>query len=509
MPTNIKKIIILGGGTAGWITAGLIAKKHNSSINITLIESPDISTVGVGEGTWPTMRQTLSKLGISETTFIKRCSATFKQASKFVNWIKDENDVYYHPFTEPQAFNKFDLTPYWQKTLSKSKSFSEAVTFQQYLCENGLAPKSIANKEYDSVANYGYHLDASQFINLLREHCSEQLQVNHISDTVEQVNKDNEGNISSLSTINNGKLSADLFIDCTGMKSLLLGNALSVPFIPCSDIFLADTALAVQIPYRDNDSPIASQTVSTAQEAGWIWDIGLQKRRGVGYVYSSKHSTEVKARETLARYLKLPEDSISAKKISFSPGHRNVFWKNNCVAVGLSAGFLEPLEASALMLIETSANYISDQLPAHKDQMDLVAKRFNSMMHIKWKGVIDFLKLHYVLGERKESFWADNRQKESIPESLQEKLLIWQYRSPSEFDFTDSTEPFSAASYQYILYGAGFKTQFEEMEYLYSKDEIAARQFSLNDKRVSQLKFSLPLHRHLIDKVLDVGFSKI
>jgi len=509
MSSNIKNIIILGGGTAGWITAGLIAKKHNSAVKVTLIESPDIATVGVGEGTWPTMRQTLAKLGISETTFINRCSATFKQASKFVNWITASNDVYYHPFTEPQAFNKFDLTPYWQKSLSTEQSFAQAVTFQQYLCEQGLAPKSIANKEYEVVANYGYHLDAAEFINLLREHCCEQLQVNHVKDTVQDVKQADNGDILSLVTKQHGELSAELFIDCSGMKSILLGETLKTPFISCEHTFFADTALAVQVDYDSNDAPIASQTISTAQEAGWVWDIGLQKRRGVGYVYSSKHSSETQARAVLAKYLgisKLPE---TTRKISFKPGHRAVFWKNNCVAVGLSAGFLEPLEASALMLIETSANYIADQLTPNTNNLAIVAKRFNTMMHTKWRGVIDFLKLHYVLGERSEPFWQDNRSDSSTPQSLQELLAIWQHRSPSEFDFTDNTEAFTAASYQYILYGAGFKTDFNAMDYLHQKDRVAQRQFALNQKRIEQLKFTLPLHRALIEKVESIGFSKI
>ncbi|XPF94672.1 tryptophan halogenase family protein [Colwellia sp. RE-S-Sl-9] len=509
MSSNIKNVLVLGGGVAGWITAGLLIKKHTHNINVTLIESPDISSIGVGEGTWPTMRQTLAKLGISENTFIKRCSATFKQGSKFVNWISETNNVYYHPFTEPQSFNKFDLAPYWQKSLSATQSFAESVNFQQYLCEKGLAPKSIANKEYEVVANYGYHLDATQFIELLREHCCEQLGVNHISDTVQTIKQAKNGDVESVFTENNGEIQADLFIDCTGMKSLLLGETLKVPLVPCDNVFLADTAVAVQIEYDSPNSPIASQTISTAQEAGWIWDIGLQTRRGVGYVYSSKYSTEEQAKQVLATYIGKKSLPHTAKVISFTPGHRQLFWKNNCVAVGLSAGFLEPLEASAIMLIETSANFITEQLPNNKDQMHIVSKRFNRLMTMKWRGVIDFLKLHYVLGERTEPFWIDNRHKSSVPESLSELLLLWQYRAPKEYDFTDRDEAFTAASYQYILYGAGFKTDFKQSEHLYQRDDIAQRQFSINKIQIEQLQYSLPLHRELLEKVKDIGFSKI
>lgn len=513
MASVIKRIIVLGGGTAGWITAGILAKKHaansaSQGIQISLIESPDISVVGVGEGTWPTMRKTLAQLGISETQFMRECGATFKQASKFVNWIKAQNDVYYHPFTEPQGFNKVDPAPYWQSFTQNTESFSAAVCFQHYLCEHGLAPKTIANKEYEVVGNYGYHLDAAKFINLLRAHCVSQLGVEHISDTVEQVIQNPQGDISALQTKQHGPQAADLFVDCSGMRSLLLGSTLKVPFVACDHVFLADSALATQVPYAQPDAPIACHTIATAQSAGWIWDIGLQERRGVGYVYSSQHCSDDEARQTLAQYLGC-ETLETAKKIQFTPGHRELFWKNNCVAVGLSAGFLEPLEASALMLIETSANFIAEQLPANGDVMPLVAKRFNTMMLKKWRGVIDFLKLHYALSERTEPFWQQHRHSTSMPDSLQELLTLWRYSSPNEYDFTDNVEAFSAASYQYILYGAGFKSDFSQMQHIYNQGEAAKKQLLLTQKRIEQVKYALPTHRELINKVNTLGFAKL
>lgn len=513
MSVGIKRIIVLGGGTAGWITAGLLAKKHaiganGSSIKVTLIESPDIATVGVGEGTWPTMRQTLAKLGISETRLIRQCGATFKQGSKFVNWHCAQNDIYYHPFTEPQGFNKVDLAPYWRDLSPKHSSFAQAVTFQHHLCEQGLAPKGIANKEFETVANYGYHLDAGKFINLLREHCISKLGVEHLSDKVAQVMQHPNGDIASLMTQRHGEQTGQLFIDCSGMASMLLGKTLGVPLIACNQVFLADTALATQVPYTAPNAPIACHTTATAQTAGWIWDIGLQQRKGVGYVYASQFCSEQQARDTLASYIGKAH-LAETKKISFTPGHRQVFWKNNCVAVGLAAGFVEPLEASALMLIESSANFIAEQLPADIEQMTLVAKRFNHTMLIKWRGVIDFLKLHYVLSQRSEPFWQQNRQSASIPESLQELLNLWRYRSPNDSDFTDQIETFSAASYQYILYGAGFETNFNQMRHLYGQSELARKQLMLKQKRVEQLQFSLPRHRDLLDKVNAIGFSPI
>jgi hypothetical protein len=161
------------------------------------------------------------------------------------------------------------------------------------------------------------------------------------------------------------------------------------------------------------------------------------------------------------------------------------------------------------MLIETSANFIADQLPAHTGLMPIAAKRFNAMMLKKWRGVIDFLKLHYVLSERTEPFWQQHRQTASVPDSLQELLTLWRYRSPNEYDFTDSVEAFSAASYQYILYGVGFKSDFSQMKHLYQQGELAKKQSLMTQKRIEQLKYTLPTHRELINKVNTLGFSKL
>jgi len=232
------------------------------------------------------------------------------------------------------------------------------------------------------------------------------------------------------------------------------------------DILFIDTALAVQIPYDSADSSIASHTISTAQESGWIWDIGLRTRRGVGHVYSSKHSSQERAEQLLRDYLAESigdkAKDLSFRKIDINPGVREKFRVNNCVAVGMSAGFLEPLEASALVMIELACASISEQLPANRETMDIVAKSYNDKFQYNWDRVIDFLKLHYVASKRADSaFWRDNRDPETIPESLQELMSLWQHRSPSEYDFQRKREMFSAASYQYVLYGMDYNHSIE------------------------------------------------
>lgn len=515
---RVDNIVIVGGGSAGWLTAGLLASEHvdnaRPGVTVTLIESPDVKTIGVGEGTWPTMRVTLQKIGISETEFLQECSASFKQGTKFVDWIGiDNTDYYYHPFTVPAGYADLNLASHWQPQRDKV-SFVNAVGIQGHLCEKGLAPKTHTTAEYAGMANYAYHLDAGKLASLLQRHCTEKLGVRHVRDHVTTINGAQDQNISSVSTRDSGDIEGDLFVDCTGSAALLLGGHYQVPFIDKKSILFNDSALAAHLPYNDGGSPIASQTNSTAQAAGWIWDIALSTRRGIGYTWSGSHASDEEAEQALTNYIKRTSshqpDSIAMHKISFRPGHREKFWHKNCVAVGMAAGFLEPLEASALVLIELAGQMISEQLPANKTVMDIVAKRFNEKFLYRWDRIVDFLKLHYVLSKRSDSdYWIDNRREEGIPESLHELLALWRYHIPRHKDFSQIDEVFSAASYQYVLYGMGFETQ-ERTGLRWSENKKKAIElFIENNRKAGQIIPRMPGNRELLTKISQHGMQKI
>jgi len=519
MTKAIKNIVIVGGGTAGWLTAGILAAQLKEEAGfqhtITLIESPNVPIIGVGEGTWPTMRTTLKRMGIRETDFIKTCNVSFKQGAKFAQWVTGEaDDFYYHPLVLPQGFNDINLVPHWHVS-EPQHSFSQMVCSQEALCELGLAPKQITTAEYASVANYAYHLDAGKFSVFLTQHCVNKLNVKHVLDDVIQVNNNDNGDISSVKTKESGDIKGDLFIDCTGFKSLLLGEHFKVPFKSCKDQLFSDKAIAVQIPYPDENSPIASHTISTAQSAGWIWDIGLSTRRGVGHVYSSAHTTEDKAHQELFDYINKTSKSIDTndlhfRNLSFNPGHREKFWEKNCVAIGLSAGFLEPLEASALLLVEISAQMIAEQLPANRKTMDIVAKRFNQKFTYRWQRIIDFLKLHYLLNKRTDSqFWVDHRAPENISEYLKEQLELWKYQPPTDNDFEQALEVFPAASYQYVLYGMGFTTENNPRGLSKSSQLMAQQCFENNSKQKQQFISSLSSNRDLLTKIYQYGLQRV
>ncbi|MBC3766320.1 tryptophan halogenase family protein [Neptunicella marina] len=517
MNNKIQQIVIVGGGSAGWLTAAILASQYavndEHGIQVTLIESSTVSPIGVGEGTWPSMRSTLEKIGLSETDFLIQCDASFKQGSKFIDWHHVNDGHYFHPFTFPVGMEQMDLAPYWLPH-KQHISFADAVTPQGHLCQKHLAPKQISTAEYAYNANYGYHLDAGKFTQVLRQHCVEKLGITHIVDHIEHIKSHNNGDIATLITRNKQSIQGDLFIDCSGVHGLLIEQHFGIPLKNQKNILFNDSAWAVHVPYTDEQSPIASCTLSTAQTSGWVWDIGLPSRRGVGHTYSSAHITDEQAEQQLREYITpaigaTAAEQLACRKINFNPGYRQKFWHKNCVAVGMAAGFIEPLEASALVMIELAAQMICDQLPKTRSTMDVIAKHFNHKFSARWEQIIEFLKLHYVLSERKEEYWLENRCSSSIPQSLLELLELWQSNLPSRYDITDTDALFPAASYQYVLYGMGYSPAHQQHTLRHPKQRDAEVLFNQNMQQSKQLLAALPTNRELLNKIKQYGLPKL
>ena len=513
----LRRIVIVGGGTAGWIVAGVLAarfpKRGSQGLSITLIESRQQPPIGVGEGTWPTIRGTLKQIGVPETDFLRECDASFKQGSQFLQWVDGgDADSYWHPFTLPAGYAEYNLAPYWLGGSGQS-AFAASVCFQTELCARGLAPKQITTPEFAGLANYAYHLDAGKFAPFLQKHCVEKLGVRHVYDEIVHVQSESNGPIAYLLTQSGQQLAADLFIDCSGFACLLLGKHFGVPFLPKRDVLFIDRAWAVQVPYADETAAIASATLSTARSCGWIWDIGLSSRRGVGYVFASRYSSEEAALQELKSYLSARGElspDLNFRSIAINSGFRREFWRHNCVAVGLAAGFLEPLEASAIVMIELAARSIANLLPDCTGAMQHAARIFNDTFRYRWERIIDFLKLHYVLSRRTDSpFWTDNRSRESIPDSLQDGLDYWAHHSPWHEDFAHREEVFSGASYQYVLYGMGFRTR--SADWLLSDGDRDRAQQALAEtaRQAAVLSRSLPGNRDLLERIRRYGLQKI
>ncbi|WP_342365998.1 tryptophan halogenase family protein [Pseudoalteromonas sp. S16_S37] len=511
---QIKSVLIVGGGSAGWLTAGILAATHRHEIEITLVESANIAIIGVGEGTWPTMRQTLEKIGIAEGEFIQKCDASFKQGSEFINWGCAQSHSYYHPFSLPVGFEQgIDMVTPWLDVKDKV-DFAHAVSAQAYWCDENKAPRLPSDMQFAGKANYGYHLNADKFAKLLKEHCTERLDVKLVVDDVCEVLADSEGDILAVKTTEHGQLVADLFIDCTGSKSLLLGEHFGIPWLSQKHVLKNDSAVAAQVSHSEAHANIASCTKSTAQPFGWIWDIALPTRRGIGYTFACDYCDFEEAKQQLANYI--TEQGLAApaldsiREIKFNPGFREKFWHNNCVAIGMSAGFLEPLEASALVMIELSAQYLSENFPKTRCMMNVVANRFNAKFSYRWQRIIDFLKLHYVLSNREDTLYWQTMRAEHIPQSLQELLLLWQYQPPKHGDLDYIDEVFSPASYQYVLYGMGFSpAQYQRA----SANVITQQEINTLFKQVTQNAKrglgTLPTNRDLLTNIAKFGISTI
>jgi len=510
-----KDILIIGGGTAGWLTACYLARmiggREDEGVRITLVESEDIGIIGVGEGTFPSIRKTLNRIELDEAALIRDANATFKQGVRFDNWRHAPSvaptDRYYHPFQTADQHTDLDLLPYWLLGAAGDAPWSQVGTVQQAVIDAHRAPKLIEHPDYAGPLAYAYHFDAVAFGQLLRRHALER-GVTRISDTIDAVRLAPDGAIESLTARASGRLEADLYIDCTGFRAQLIGQALGSPFTSYRDQLFCDRALAVQLPYARPDVPIASCTISTAQESGWTWDIGLQERRGVGYVFSSAHTSETRAAEMLGAYTGVPVDQLEPRLLKFEAGFRHVQWRKNCVAIGLSAGFIEPLEATGIGFAEIAALILVNLFP-WAGEYDQAAAQFNAQMRRRYDHVIDFIKLHYCLSQREDTdFWRDNRAPASISDSLKTKLDIWRWRPPSFLDVDLSHDIFIAPNWQYVLYGMGFHTDVSGRAGALRYHDAARVEFAnIREQSRNALRI-MPDHRALVEEVRRSGFRR-
>ncbi len=501
----MTRIIIVGGGTAGWLAACALASAKNRlpvhELTVTVIDAPDLPPIGVGEGTWPTMRSTLSDIGLDEEDVLASCDAAFKQGSRFDGWLTGaSDDSYYHPFTAPPEGSALELVAAWRE-LAPDAPFAEAVSPQPEICAAGLAPRQHAMPPYAGALNYAYHLDAAKLGATLARQAVNRLGVTHLREEVVAVESAENGDIAALRTGTGRRIEGELFIDCTGLAALLIGGHYGAEWIDCSDMLPNDRAQVVQVPVEPG-SPIQSQTIGTAHEAGWLWDIGLPERRGVGCVYSSRFMDEDAANRVLREYIaRSSRDSaaleVKPRLLSFRSGHRADFWRGNCLAVGLSAGFLEPLEASAIVMIELSMRALIENFPANPDIMRIHARRFNELFRTRWERILEFLKLHYVLSRRNEPYWKAQRDPATIPPRLSELLELWRDQPPSSYDLPLAEEVFPAASYQYVYYGMGGAVP----DRLPSAGPAMRRHFSQVRERARGLSSALPTNRSYLDQV--------
>ena len=447
----VRNILIVGGGTAGWMAATYLAAQLKATGGtVTLVESPAIPTIGVGEATVPPLVGFLRVLGISEEEFMRRSHATFKLGIRFQNW-HDGADAFWHPFGPVGgAIDGLPIFHYWVKSLRAGHAEGPYTSYslQSLLGEQDKAPRSAARSTliYDR-GQYAYHLDAGAFAEFLKGEAIRR-GARHVPDEVTEVGVDERGHIRGVRTRQHGVLSADLYIDCSGFRALLAEKALGDPYIDWSDTLLCDRALAAPLPLGGEMPPY---TRSTAMSAGWIWQIPLTHRVGNGYVYSSRFTGEEAAGRELAGLLKTDVDTLQPRLLKMRVGRRTRCWQGNCIAMGLASGFVEPLESTGIFIIQRGLALLLTYFPDLGFDPHL-ARRYNERMAATYDEIRDFILAHYVLTRRADSeFWRAYREL-PLPDSLAALL--------DAYDRTGVVEPvehamFPAPSWYCIFAGHG------------------------------------------------------
>jgi tryptophan halogenase len=430
----IKRVVVAGGGTAGWVTATALVRHLGPLLDITLVESDEISTVGVGESTVPTFRAFHKFMGIDERKFMAAAQATFKLGIEFRNWARI-GDRYIHPFgvIGKRVSWMTDFHHVWMH--ARARGFGDELG--DY-CLEWVAGEANRMSLDDSQISYAYHVDATHYARFLRS-LAEPAGVRRVEGKIRNVELHGEsGDIAALVLENGERLEADLFIDCTGFRSLLLGGALGVEFEDWGHWITTNSAVAVQ---TRSINPPQPYTRAQAHEAGWYWRIPLQHREGNGFVFCNEFMSDDEARARLLDHIE-GEPLVEPWLLRFKTGMRKTSWHKNCVALGLAGGFIEPLESTSIHLMMAGVTRLIQDFPFTGCHDGLI-RYFNEKSRLEFENIRDFIILHYHVTQRDDSPFWDRCRTMDLPDTLRQRLALWQedaraYQLPHELFRVDS-----------------------------------------------------------------------
>jgi len=449
-PAGPYRIVIAGGGTAGWMAAAAFARFFRRGADIRLVESEAIGTVGVGEATIPQIRLFNDNLGVDEADFVRRTQGTFKLGIDFVDWV-EPGSRYFHGFGS--LGRGLGILPFYQYWLRYHQEGGTLGLWE--FAVNSIAARENRFGHLPSHVNgqptglgYAYHFDASLYARFLRR-IAEVNGVRRTEGKIGSVAVDGEsGFIDALVMEDGERIEGDLFIDCSGFRGLIIEQTLASGYEDWSHYLPCDRALAIPCARVD---PLLPYTRSTAREAGWQWRIGLQHRTGNGYVYCSDHISDDEAAATLLANLD-GEPLAAPNPLRFLAGKRRQVWKKNCVALGLSAGFLEPLESTSIHLIQSGIARLLMLFPRHRFEEADIAE-FNAQTDFEWEAVRDFILLHYRLNRREGELWRRCREVE-LPASLAHKIELFRSRGAI---VRYNQELFNEISWLQVMWGQGLR----------------------------------------------------
>lgn len=427
-PSPPGKVLIVGGGSAGWMTASILSRSlGQAGSDITLIESANVATIGVGEGTTPLFRRFLKFLQVSEEEFMVAARATYKLGINFPGWTgSDEYHSYFHPFAAPgyndyeqRFFSNCDARRRGEPaSTDPSDYFFNAELSRQAKAPVGPLPGNSGRMDY------AYHFDTAYLADFLKERCLAD-GINYVVDDVTEVVHDERRDISHVTTANSGDLDADLFVDCTGFRRVLLGTVLESEPISYEPRLFNNRAVVIRTPVPETGE-LPPYTESTALKCGWAWRIPLMNKISWGYVYCAKYTSQEKAEQELREHIGKPTDGIDPLNIRLATGRVHEHWQRNCLGVGLSQGFIEPLEATALGLTQFTINRFVTHFtrggyqPTHREH-------FNQIINEAFDVTIDYIQMHYKLTTRDDTqYWRDCHNNENISDTMRELIGGWE-----------------------------------------------------------------------------------
>ncbi len=455
------RVVVLGGGTAGWMAANLIAAKWRSkNVSVCVLESPDIGIIGVGEGSTPQLKFFFDTLGVSESEWMPRCNATYKNGISFYGWSdKPGFERYFHPF--PSQIDDHTAPGFYFNSMARRRGADVWGHPDRFFLNSHLAGKKLGPlpaHNFPFRVSYGYHFDAHLVGAFLREHAVAR-GVAHLEGKVRKVVLDESGDVAHLLCEDGREIDADFFIDSSGFRSMILQEALGVPFISFSENLFNDSAVVMPTPA--DPAGVNCQTISTAMKHGWAWDIPLTNRTGNGYVYSSAFCSPDEAETELRKKLGLLDSDVSARHLKMKVGRVNGPWAKNCLAVGLSQGFIEPLEATALHIVQETVERFMEAFEA-RGFSNAHQVSFNREIDARVEGVRDYIACHYKASHRGDTeYWRANASNLALSDSLQRLLSCWLKGGDlvCEVHEQDIGKYYAPASWHCLLAGYGVYPQ--------------------------------------------------
>jgi tryptophan 6-halogenase len=511
-PINNLKVVIVGGGSAGWMTAAYLSKALNRGVAIHLIESPAAPTIGVGEATFSTIHLFLEFLELKETDWMPYCNASYKLAIRFVDW-NAEGGYFYHPFQRFCTVKGRSILEWWLRMKRGETRFDYDCFTVPTLCDAKRSPRYLDGRVFDTTVQsymgsegksratrlddlraqypFGYHFDATLFADFMMNYAQRRGVLRSVDDVLEAQLRD-DGSIAALHTKEHGWIEGDIFVDCTGFQGLLINKVLKEPFLEFSASLPCDRAVAMRVPREQKSREINPYTTATALSRGWAWDIPLYHRIGTGYVYSSAHATPEAAEREFRAHLGPRADGATASHIKMRVGRNRNSWVKNCVAIGLASGFVEPLESTGLFFVHHGIEQFANHFP-QTTMAEESLNAFNQTVNNCMDGVREFLTLHYVASTRRDTaFWRATKEDLTLPGDLSDRLKLWKRIPPTDRTINPKYHGFEAYSYCVMLQGLGYSSDSAFGVPDYMDDSDAALMFEQIKREAERLAFDLP-----------------